>query len=202
MIIIGLTGSIATGKTYVGKCFAKLGAKVFNADEAVHELLTYGGAAVKKVRDLFPETYVEGCICRKELGKIVFGCAEKRKQLESAIHPLVAQMRERFLENARVQKISLAVLEIPLLFESNIKTSCDYVVVTTVDPKIQKSRALEREGMTEDRFHAINILQMASEEKSKRADFVIDTNASEFSVFRKVKEIMHNIRSRDAGDNI
>lgn len=202
MITIGLTGSIATGKTYVGRCFAKLGAKVFNADEAVHELLTYGGGAVQPVREMFPETYDEGCICRKKLGSIVFGSSGQRKKLESIMHPLVAQMREKFLSDAKSKKISIVVLEIPLLFESNIPTACDYVVVTTVDQKIQKSRALEREGMTEDRFHAINLLQMASEEKSKRADFVIDTTASEFSVFRKVKEIMHNVRSRDAGDNI
>lgn len=202
MIIIGLTGSIATGKTFVARCFAKLGAKVFDADETVHELLTYGGKAVKPVRDTFPESYHEGCISRKKLGAIIFGNNDKRQKLESIMHPLVAKEREKFLEDARKKKISVVVLEIPLLFESRVKTACDYVVVTIVDPKIQKERALEREGMTEARFNAINALQMDSDEKARRANFVIDTKVSEFSVFRRVKEIMHNVRSRDAGDSI
>ncbi len=94
------------------------------------------------------------------------------------------------------------VLEIPLLFESKMKTKADYIIVTVVDPKIQKSRALEREGMTEDRFNAINSLQMDSAKKAKLADFVIDTKVSEFSVFRRVKEIVNIVRSQDAGDNI
>ena len=202
MIIIGLTGSIATGKTFVAKCFAKLGAKVFDADKTVHELLTYGGRAVKAVREAFPESYDEGCICRKKLGAIIFDNNEKRQKLESIMHPLVAKERVAFLEEAQKQKISVVVLEIPLLFESRVKTACDYVVVTIVEPNIQKSRALTREGMTEQRFSAINALQMDSDEKARRADFVIDTKFSEFSVFRKVKEIMQNVRSRDAGDSI
>ncbi len=202
MIIIGLTGSIATGKTFVARCFAKLGAKVFYADEVVHELLTYGGKAVSPVREAFPESFFEGCICRKKLGAVIFGNKDKREKLESIIHPLVANVREKFLEDAKKQKISVAVLEIPLLFESKVKTTCDYVVVTVADHEIQKARALARDGMTEERFNAINSLQMVSDEKASRADFVIDTKFSEFSVFRKVKEIMHKVRSRDAGDNI
>jgi dephospho-CoA kinase len=202
MIIIGLTGSIATGKTFVAKCFAKLGAKVFYADEVVHDLLTYGGKAVRHVREAFPESYEEGCINRKKLGAIVFSSNDKRHKLESIMHPLVAKEREKFLEDAKKKKISVVVLEIPLLFESRIKTVCDYVVVTVVDQKIQKARALDREGMTEERFNAINKLQMDSDEKARRANFVIDTKVSEFSVFRRAREIMHNVRSRDAGDSI
>jgi dephospho-CoA kinase len=202
MIIIGLTGSIATGKTFVAKCFAKLGAKVFDADETVHELLTYGGQAVRPVREAFPASYDEGCISRKKLGAVVFGDSASRQKLESIMHPLVAVQRERFLCDARKNKIAVVVLEIPLLFESRVKTTCDYVVVTTVEATTQKARALDRDGMTEQRFNAINALQMDSDEKARRADFVIDTKVSEFSVFRKVKEIMSDIRSRDEGDNI
>ena len=114
----------------------------------------------------------------------------------------MAQEREKFLEEAKRQKISIVVFEIPLLFESRVKTPCDYIVVTVVEPEIQKQRALERDGMTVERFNAINALQMDSDEKARRANFVIDTKHSEFSVFRKVKEIIHNVRSKDAGDSI
>ena len=202
MIVIGLTGSIATGKTFVARCFAKLGAKVFYADEAVHELLTYGGKAVRRVREVFPISYDEGCINRKKLGAIVFDDSVSRKKLEDIMHPLVLQMREKFIVEAKKQRVSVVVLEIPLLFESRIKSTYDHVITTIADPKVQKTRALERDNMTEQRFNAINSLQMASDEKARRADFVIDTTVSEFAVFRKVKEIMHDIRSRDAGDNI
>lgn len=202
MIIIGLTGSIATGKTFVARCFAKLGAKVFYADDAVHELQTYGGKAVKPVREAFPESYDEGCIDRKKLGAIVFGDSIRRQKLESIMHPLVVEMREKFLADARKQRVSVVILEIPLLFESRIKSTYDYVITTIAEPKVQKARALDREGMTEERFNTINSLQMDSDEKARRADFVIDTTASEFSVFRKVREIMKDVRSHNAGDNI
>lgn len=202
MLIIGLTGSIATGKTFVAKCFAKLGAAVFDADETVHDLLTYGGEVVGKVREVFPESYIEGCICRKTLGKIVFNDAAKRKILESIIHPIVATKREAFINSAKTKRVGFVVLEIPLLFESEVKTKCDYTIVTVADYEVQKSRALEREGMSLERFNKINSLQLASSEKVKLADYVIDTNTSEFSVFRRVKQIISEIKVRDAGSSI
>ncbi len=202
MIILGLTGSIATGKTFVAKCFTKLGAEVFNADETVHKLLTYGGKAVKQVKEFFPESYNEGCIDRQKLGKIVFNNNEKRKKLEEIIHPIVAKERENFLQAAKKNKIKMVILEIPLLFESRIKTDCDHIIVTIVDHETQKQRALARDGMTLERFEAINNLQMDSNEKARRADFVIDTKASEFAVFRKIKNIIQEIKARHAGDSI
>ncbi|MCE3231862.1 MAG: coaE [Rickettsiaceae bacterium] len=193
MIVVGLTGSIATGKTFVARCFTKLGAAVFDADENVHQLLTYGGEAVKAVREVFPTVYKEGTIDRQALGKIVFKDDIKRKTLEKIIHPLVDSARKEFLKKAEANKIKVVVLEIPLLFETERQSLCDYVVVTTVDAYTQEKRALERNGMTPEKFHAVNKLQMDSREKVKRADFVIDTSVSEFSVFRDVKKIMKNL---------
>ncbi len=118
MIVIGLTGSIATGKSFVARCFLKLGAAVFDADKNVHELLTFGGKAVKTVRELFPESYHEGEICRRRLGEIVFSDSSKRKKLEEIIHPLVDKSRKDFLKQCKKDKVKIAVLEIPLLFET------------------------------------------------------------------------------------
>jgi dephospho-CoA kinase len=190
MIVVGLTGSIATGKSFVARCFAKLGAAVFDADENVHELLTFGGEAVKPVRDVFPEVYCEGEIDRAALGKIVFKDADKRQVLEKIIHPLVDKRRKDFLKKAKADKIKVVVLEIPLLFETERESLCDYVVVTTVDAYTQEKRALERDGMTREKFNAVNKLQMESKQKVKKADFVLDTGLSEFAVFREVKKIM------------
>ncbi|MDA0781323.1 MAG: dephospho-CoA kinase [Rickettsiales bacterium] len=197
MIVIGLTGSIATGKSFVARCFLKLGAAVFDADKNVHELLTFGGNAVKTVRELFPESYHEGEICRSRLGEIVFSDSSKRKKLEEIIHPLVDKRRKDFLKQCKKDKVKIAVLEIPLLFETERQSLCDYVVVTTVDSYTQEKRALERNGMTKEKFDAVNSLQMASRDKVKKADFVIDTSFSEFAVFREVKNVMNKILSNN-----
>jgi dephospho-CoA kinase len=193
MIVVGLTGSIATGKSFVARCFAKIGAAVFDADENVHQMLTFGGEAVKPVREEFPDVYKEGMIDRAELGKIVFKNPEKRKILEKIIHPLVDSRRKAFLQKAKDEKIKVVVLEIPLLFETERDSLCDYVVVTTVDSYTQEKRALERNGMTREKFYAVNKLQMESGQKVKRASFVIDTGVSEFAVFREVKKIMKQL---------
>jgi dephospho-CoA kinase len=196
MIVVGLTGSIATGKSFVARCFDKLGAAVFDADANVHQLLTFGGDAVKEVREAFPESYHEGEICRQRLGKVVFSDAEKRKKLEEIIHPLVDKRRKDFIKKCVDDKIKIAILEIPLLFETERESLCDYVVVTTVDSYTQEKRALERNGMTKEKFDAVNSLQLASREKVKKADFVIDTGVSEFAVFREVKNIIKKISEK------
>ncbi len=195
MIVIGLTGSIATGKSFVARCFGKLGAAVFDADETVHKLLTYGGEAVKPVKERFPLAFVEGAIDRKVLGGIVFNKDSERKELEKIVHPLVIKKREEFLQKSKKDKAKVVVLEIPLLFETEGEDSCDYVVVTTVDAYLQQKRAMERPGMTKERFEKINKLQMDSKKKVKKANFVIDTSVSEFSVFREVKKIMATLNS-------
>lgn len=196
MIVVGLTGSIATGKSFVARCFVKLGAAVFDADQNVHELLTFNGEAVGPVREEFPESYHEGEIDRVKLGHIVFNDDIKRKKLEKIIHPLVDKRRKDFIKKARSLKVKIAVLEIPLLFETERQSLCDYVVVTTVDAYTQEKRALERNGMTREKFEAVNSLQMESRLKVRKADFVIDTGVSEFAVFREVKRIIKEILER------
>ena len=199
MIVVGLTGSIATGKSFVARCFLKLGAAVFDADKTVHELLTFGGEAVQPVRQLFPDSYHEGEICRKKLGEVVFSDDIKRKKLEKIIHPLVDKRRREFLEKCKKDRVKIAILEIPLLFEMERQSLCDYVVVTTVDSYTQEKRALERNGMTKEKFDAVNSLQMASRDKVRKADFVIDTSFSEFAVFREVKGVINKILGVEDG---
>ena len=193
MKIIGLTGSIATGKSFVARCFSKIGAAVFDADSAVHDLLNYKGEGVPQIKELFPESYIEGQIDRKILGDIVFDSDKKRKQLEEIIHPLVAKKREEFIKQAEKNKAKVIVLEIPLLFEVEAEKTCDVVVVTTVDSYLQEKRAMERPGMTKEKFKLVNKLQMDSKKKVEKADYVIDTALSEFAVFREVKNIMNKV---------
>lgn len=173
MFALGLTGSIATGKSTVLEMFADLGVPVFSADAAVHEL--YRGAAVPVVAGLFPAIVHRGEIDRQALGKIVLGDPAALDRLEKAVHPLVRARLAAFLGEARASGAPLAVVDIPLLFESGHDYGLDAVAVTCADPQIARARALARPGMDGEKLDAILARQLPQAEKLQRADYVIDT---------------------------
>lgn len=175
MILLGLTGSIGMGKSTTTAMFADLGAVVWNADDAVHRLYAPGGAAVGPVGEAFPGVVVDGAVDRTRLAEAVGKDDTAFRLLEAIVHPLVAQGRAADLEAARTAGVKLAVLDIPLLFETGGDRAVDAVVVVTADPAIQAERVLARPGMTRERFDAILARQMPDAEKRARADFVIDT---------------------------
>ena len=175
MILLGLTGSIGMGKSTTTAMFADLGAVVWNADDAVHHLYAPGGAAVGPVGEAFPGVVVDGAVDRTRLAEALGKDDTAFRLLEAIVHPLVAQGRAADLEAARTAGVKLAVLDIPLLFETGGDRAVDAVVVVTADPAIQAERVLARPGMTRERFDAILARQMPDAEKRARADFVIDT---------------------------
>ena len=175
MILLGLTGSIGMGKSTTTAMFADLGAVVWNADDAVHRLYAPGGAAVEPVEEAFPGVVVNGAVDRTRLAEALGRDETAFRRLEAIVHPLVAQGRAADLEAARAVGTRLAVLDIPLLFETGGDKAVDAVVVVTADPAIQAERVLARPGMTRERFDAILARQMPDAEKRARADFVIDT---------------------------
>lgn len=175
MILLGLTGSIGMGKSTTTAMFADLGAVVWNADDAVHRLYAPGGAAVGPVSEAFPGVVVDGAVDRTRLAEALGKDDTAFRRLEAIVHPLVAQGRAADLEAARTAGVRLAVLDIPLLFETGGDRAVDAVVVVTADPAIQAERVLARPGMTRERFDAILARQMPDAEKRARADFVIDT---------------------------
>ena len=175
MILLGLTGSIGMGKSTTTAMFADLGAVVWNADDAVHRLYAPGGAAVLPVGEAFPGVVVDGAVDRTRLAEALGKDDTAFRRLEAIVHPLVAQGRAADLEAARTAGVELAVLDIPLLFETSGDKAVDAVVVVTADPAIQAERVLARPGMTRERFDAILARQMPDAEKRARADFVIDT---------------------------
>jgi len=189
MIIIGLTGSIGTGKTTVTSQFAACGAATLNSDEVVHALLGKGGAAVAPVAKLFPEALDGDHIDRRKLGAEVFGNEAKRKALEAIIHPLVHEAQDVFIRKAEAEGKTVVVLDIPLLFETGGEKRCDAVVVTTATPEIQRERVLARPNMTAEKFERILHAQMPDAEKRRRADFVIDTSFGEKASLEEVKRI-------------
>ncbi|ALJ07482.1 dephospho-CoA kinase [Brevundimonas sp. DS20] len=175
MILLGLTGSIGMGKSTTTAMFADLGAVVWNADDAVHRLYAPGGAAVEPVGAAFPGVVVDGAVDRARLAEALGRDETAFRRLEAIVHPLVAQGRAGDLAAARAMGVRLAVLDIPLLFETGGDAHVDAVVVVTADPEVQAERVLARPGMTRDRFEAVLARQLPDAEKRARADFVIDT---------------------------
>jgi dephospho-CoA kinase len=175
VILIGLTGSIGMGKSTTTAMFADLGAVVWNADDAVHRLYAPGGAAVAPVQAAFPGVVVDGAVDRARLAEALGRDDAAFRRLEVIVHPLVAEGRLADLEAARAAGVRLAVLDIPLLFETGGDAKVDAVVVVTADPAVQAERVLARPGMTRERFDAILARQTPDAEKRARADFVIDT---------------------------
>lgn len=179
MIILGLTGSIGMGKSTAAKMFRALRVPVHCSDEAVHALLNVNGKAVRKVGALCPEALKKRkgkpFICRATLGAAAFHDTKLMKRLEALLHPMVRASEKEFIARARKTKAKLAVLDIPLLFETGANTRMHGVVVVTAAAKIQRARVLARPGMTPARFKAILAKQMPDKEKRTRADVVIDT---------------------------
>ena len=174
--ILGLTGSIAMGKSTVLKLFEELGAKVSSADEIVHQLFEKDEELIGQLRERFPEAVEAGIVNRQILGKIVFANEQKLQQLEQLLHPKVRQENLNRIKQAQENNDKLLVLEIPLLFETGAEAICDKVAVVTAPYEIQRARVLAREGMSEEKFQQILARQMPDAEKCKRANFVIDSS--------------------------
>lgn len=175
MIVLGLTGSIGMGKSTTAQMFREAGVPVFDADEAVHAL--YQGEAVPAVEAVFPGVTRDGAIDRDRLRARVVGDPAALRRLEALVHPLVHARRDAFLQRARRRGAAVAVLDIPLLFETGGAAAVDRVVVVSADEAVQKARVLARPGMTEARFSAILARQLPDAVKRSRADHVIDTGA-------------------------
>jgi dephospho-CoA kinase len=176
MIVLGLTGSIGMGKTTVARFFEDAGVPVHHADAVVHRL--YEGEAVGPIEAAFPGTTVDGRVDRTRLAERVLHDPQALRRLESIVHPLVRAEEEKFLVNAEATGAALAVLDIPLLFETGGADRFDAVVVVSAPEEAQRQRVLDRPGMTEAKFLAIIAKQMPDAEKRRRADFVVDTSQS------------------------
>ena len=192
--VLGLTGSIGMGKSATAAIFRRLGVPVHDADAAVHSL--YEGEAAPLIEAAFPGTAPTGIVDRPALSKAVIGSPQGMATLEAIVHPLVRREEERFLENAVTAQAVVAVLDIPLLFETGGESRCDAVLVVTAAPAVQRERVLARPGMSEEKFAAILAKQMPDAEKRRRAHFVVDTGRGLASAERQVGGILRALASR------
>jgi dephospho-CoA kinase len=193
MIILGLTGSLAMGKSTVAGLFRSRGVSVHNADEAVHRL--YENEAVETVQAIFPAAIADNKVDRAKL-KSLLKTKEDWKKLEEAIHPFVHQDRDRFLRDARATGARLIVLDIPLLFETGFEKHCDVVAVVSAPHDVQRARALAREGMNVEKFESLLARQMPDAEKRARAHFVISTDGTLIATARQVDAIIRLFAGR------
>ncbi len=176
MIVAGLTGSIAMGKSTVAAMLAALGRPVFDADAAVREF--YGAEGAALVEKAFPGVVLDGAVSRERLAQRVLGDARSMARLEAIVHPAVARRRQAFLDAARTAGHRVAFLDVPLLFETGGDRAVDVVVVVSARAPTQRARALAREGMTPEKLDALMARQTPDADKRRRADFVIDTEGS------------------------
>lgn len=194
---IGLTGSIATGKSTTLNLFADMGIPVFSSDDAVHEL--YRGAAVAPVEAAFPGVTKSGEIDRAALSTQLVGHPERLAKLEAIVHPLVREKVRAFLSEAEARGEPIAVVDVPLLFETGVDYGLDRVAVTYAQPEIQRQRALARPGMTVEKLDAILARQMPQDEKRKRADYLFDTRVSVNKTREAVAALVESLRARPKG---
>ena len=176
MIAAGLTGSIAMGKTTTAKLFADRGIPVFDSDAVVHALYAKGGKAVPVLREIVPAAIVDGAVDRKLLAAEILARSHLLEKIEQAVHPLVQEMQQKFLEDAAKAGAALVILDIPLLFETGRDGHVDRIITVTASPQLQRARALARPGMTEKKFDLLLSRQVPDVEKRARADYVIDTS--------------------------
>ena len=186
--VLCLTGSLGMGKSTAARFFAEAGVPVHDSDAAVHAL--YEGEAVAAIEQAFPGSTANGKVDRGKLAAMVLNDGAALARLEGIVHPLVSASTEKFLAKTKAQGAEVVVLDVPLLFEAGLERRCDAVVVVSAPPEVQRRRALERPGMTEEKFTAILSKQLPDAEKCRRADFILDSSKDFEHTRAQVRDIL------------
>lgn len=196
MIVIGLTGSMGMGKSTAGRMLSEEGLPVYAADDAVHALLARGGAGVAPVLKRFPAAYdkKQDCIDRSKLRDEIGFDHGRLDDLEDILHPLVFDAEKKFLQEQAAARADMAVLDIPLLFETGKDKEVDYILCMTAPEEIRRQRVMARPHMTPEMFDFFSSRQWPDEEKKKHADFIVQTGNGLAATRRDLKKIIKTIR--------
>jgi dephospho-CoA kinase len=189
--VLCLTGSLGMGKSATAKMFADAGVPVHDSDAVVHAL--YEGEAVAAIEAAFPGTTAGGKVDRAKLAAMVINDKAALKRLEAIVHPLVGAARDKFLADAQSSGTPVVLLDIPLLFEIGGEARCNAVVVVSAPADMQRTRAFERPGMTEEKFGALLAKQVPDAEKRRLADFIVDTSVGFDHARAQVRDILSAI---------
>ena len=190
MIVLGVTGGIATGKSAVSEMLVEGGGVLFNADRAVHSLMERDQKVIAALESAFPEACEPEGINRRKLGEIVFADEKRLVGLEALLHPFVRRAEEQAIERAQQAGERLVVMDIPLLFETGADALCDATIVTLCNEAEQKRRAMLRPAMTEEKLASILRRQMAQSEREARADYVVRTDGDLAATRKQVSELL------------
>ena len=194
MIVAGLTGSIGMGKSTVAAYLRDQGIPVLDADKIVHDL--YAGEAAPLIEVVFPGTVRDGVVDRAALAVKVLASPKELKKLEAIIHPRVRAAEWRFLLDEHDKGSDLAVLEIPLLFETAPHALFDAVIVVSAPPGAQRARLMARPGMTDEKLDALIARQLPDADKRAKADFVVDTGVPLEDTYRQIDAVLREILKR------
>lgn len=194
MLIVGLTGSIGMGKSTAAARFRALGIAVFDADAAVHRL--YDGPLANEIETAFPGTAAGGRVDRGKLSAALQNFPQRFEKLEAIVHPQICALERAFLKAEAERGATLAVLEVPLLFEAGSSENVDSVIVVSAPPHVQKQRVLQRPGMTGEKLDQLVQRQLSDAEKRRRADFVVDTSGSIEACHAQIDAIVSKLTSR------
>jgi dephospho-CoA kinase len=192
--IIGLTGGIGSGKSLVAARFADLGITVVNADTVAREVVAKGEPALEAIRAHFGEDIVlpNGELDRRKLRGIIFNDLAQKKWLENLLHPII---RLRIIDQLHAAISPYAILESPLLLETDQHLLVEKIIVVDVDEATQIARASARDGSDVEQIKRIIASQMPRAEKLKKADFVIDNSGSAEATFLQVGELDRKLRA-------
>ncbi len=194
--VIGLTGSLAMGKSETARLFAAEGVAVHDADAAIHNLYGKGGTGVAAVAQIFPQAAKDGAVDRAALSALVAADPAALARLEALVHPLVAQERDVFLQEAAANNTPIVLLDIPLLFETGAEAGLDALVVASAPQALQRARALARPGMTAEKFETLLARQMPDVEKRARAHYVVVTDQGLDHARQQVRMILSDIKKK------
>jgi dephospho-CoA kinase len=195
MMIVGLTGSMAMGKSTAANYLKSLGIPVFDSDAAVHAL--YEGDAVEAIERAFPGVAQDGRVDRKRLGEAIAGDPEALRRLEAIVHPMVRRKQRDFVLAEEMRGTDLVILDIPLLFESGADALCDAVIVVSAPEDVQRERLATRKGMSPEKIDDLLARQMPDAEKRARADFVVDTSGTILESRAQLDRILATLRQQE-----
>jgi dephospho-CoA kinase len=194
MRILGLTGSIAMGKSTAAAMLRRMGVPVLDSDALVHALTRPGGAAIPAITTAFPEIAADDGIDRRALSQRAFDDPRVLRSLEQILHPMVRAAQRRFLKLNRARGEQVVVLDVPLLFETGGEKVCDAVAVVSAPRLVQMQRILSRPNMSLRKLHGIEARQMPDAEKRRRADFVIPTGLGRRPTWVALRKALNKVR--------
>jgi len=198
MLRVGLTGGIASGKSFVATELRRLGLPVIDADELARRVVEPGQPALEAIVERFGASVVdlEGRLDRSKLGRIVFADQKARSDLEAITHPRIAAAAESWLKRQEVAGATMAVYEAPLIFETGLEAYLDIVVLVAATEETQLRRLIARDGLAEDEARQRLAAQMPTNEKTRRAHLVIWNDATLDDLRERVNEVYQELIAR------